>query len=396
CGRHQPCWVCPDPYRSHSLFPNGVDPKTNGKRLRWKKQLELEEEECRFLLESTRMRQQHFHGQLFPQTIISSWMKLEIKWSTPGSVAQKKAFFEAHYKKIAAIKAKADLLLLEQQHIQEHFGDGSAAAAFQPDEVMQLGNPSEPPTTLLLTTTTAASSMLQEEAVLVNFESMNLVDLHPPQPQITLPKPHHVSPKVTPNKVEKNPIGMKKKPASLTPKSPATTLMSNPTSTSTLNKASAGACSSSSVSLSKNKNHSLSESHLSMSMTSLNSDTASSSVTSSRRPSLFMEQMGDKDILPIKRSISRKAPAAAAAEKINPATGKLEPTWKSVSSGSPKGVGVDERRLKAGPTSVALKSNERRKEFLKKLEEKSIARKSEVSLKSKAPFSYLECNRVKE
>lgn len=36
------------------------------------------------------------------------------KCSTPGSVAQKKAFFEAHYKKIAAMKAEAELLEQEK------------------------------------------------------------------------------------------------------------------------------------------------------------------------------------------------------------------------------------------------------------------------------------------
>ncbi|XP_076946598.1 uncharacterized protein LOC143618181 [Bidens hawaiensis] len=156
-----------------------------------------------------------------------------------------------------------------------------------------------------------------------------------------------------------------------------------------------------------------------MSMNSVNSDTASS-VTSSRRRSLFMEQMGDKDIvkrafktfqnrvnqLPSSDSGPKQLPAKrsgkntskenersrkAAAEKMNPARAQSGPTWKSVSSRSLKGVGVaDERRLKAGPTSVALKSqerSERRKEFFKNLEEKSNARVAErsqlISLKSK-------------
>ncbi|KAJ0725695.1 hypothetical protein HanPI659440_Chr12g0461781 [Helianthus annuus] len=389
------------------------------------------------------------------------------KCSTPGSVAQKKAFFEAHYKKIAAMKAEAEAELLDQQQdstsddqqIKDQHKDCTQTELCVSDEPLTDGSgefqedkpltdqvdaepiPSEAPTTL------NSNADKLEEAVLVNVESMKLVKQHfqvdldtrEDPPQIRQPKPQNVTRKVTPNKVEKNPIGMKKKPASLIPKSPetpASTLSKpkpkpkpKPTSAPTLKKASAP--SSSAVSSSKNKYQSLSESrrvtpvslHMSMSMSSVNSDTASS-VTSSRRRSLFMEQMGDKDIVkrafktfqnrvnqlpssasgpkqvPAKRSEqktrtsvayqkenerSRKTPVPAA-EKINPVRGQLGPTWKSVSSGSLKGVGVDERRLKAGPTTVALKSDERaekRKEFLKKLEEKSNARRSEASLKPK-------------
>lgn len=110
---------------------------------------------------------------------------------------------------------------------------------------------------------------------------------------------------------------MKKKEASMIPKSPETsaTRLTKPkanasaTATATANAKSSlkkpnATPSSSSMSSSKNKNYSVSESrrvapmsmHLSMSMNSVNSDTASS-VTSSRRRSLFMEQMGDKDIV---------------------------------------------------------------------------------------------------
>lgn len=47
------------------------------------------------------------------------------KCSIPGSVAQKKAFFEAHYKKIAAMKAEAEAELLDQQKAAETGPSGS-------------------------------------------------------------------------------------------------------------------------------------------------------------------------------------------------------------------------------------------------------------------------------
>ncbi|KAI3816833.1 hypothetical protein L1987_16538 [Smallanthus sonchifolius] len=319
------------------------------------------------------------------------------KCSTPGSVAQKKAFFEAHYKKIAAMKAAEAELLLDQEKATHSTSDDhtfqvtSEISAIHGsgelqedkplnDESMQVGESQSPmtvnsnahkpvlvndesrklvkqhfPDVLESPITLNSNADKLEEAVLVNNESMKLVKQHfqvdleteePPEVRQEIPKEkaQNVPRKINPNKVEKNSIGMKKKPASLIPKSPETpaTRLSKPkaTSASSLKKASA-------PSSSKNKNHSVSES---------------------------------RHVAPV----SRKA-----AEKISPARGQLGPTWKSVSSGSLKGVGVDERRLKAGPTSVALKSNERaerRKEFFKNLEEKSNAReaeRSQLSLKSK-------------
>ncbi|KAK9060274.1 hypothetical protein SSX86_020978 [Deinandra increscens subsp. villosa] len=459
------------------------------------------------------------------------------KCSTPGSVAQKKAFFEAHYKKIAAMKAEADLLLEDDDdgddgkdfqqdcnylqepqispiELQPQDNDDGSMQPPSPttlnsnahkleeeetvlvnddemtikqqsptssnsnahkleekeadlviDESMkhdfQVGDvqPSQSPTTL-----NSNAEKLQEsaavlvndevqpsqsprtlnsnadklqEAVLVNHESMKLVKQHfqvdlETTEVIPKQKAQNMTKKINPNKVEKNPIGMKKKPAaSLIPKTPETlaSRLSKP-------KPKPKAASASSVKKpstplpSKKTYHSVSETrhftpvslHLSMNMNSVNSDTASS-VTSSRRRSLFMEQMGDKDIvkrafktfqnrvnqlpahniepkqLPAKRPEQKTSTSGAyqkenersrkAVEKINPARGQLGPKWKSVSSASLKEVGVDERRLKAGPTSLALKSNERaerRKEFFKNLEEKSNAReaeRSQLSLKSK-------------
>lgn len=460
------------------------------------------------------------------------------KCSTPGSVAQKKAFFEAHYKKIAAMKAEAELLEQEkasetnrsrlddltEENLQEvaclsrsddcseevkeeckggvgskvfcndeevqaeisvmegsgkHHGDEPSSERSQcaedvtsvkdeslQDESMQVGNTVVPQDVLpvalnsnadKLEEATAVNTMEPqhllpiasnsnlgklEEAVLVNDESMKLVKQHFQVDSMTedaqeskqeIPKPNaqNVTRKVNPTKVEKNSVGTKNKPASIIPKSPesSATRLSKPKSKATPTpvppvKSSSKKTISSNTTSSKNKIHSVSESrqiapislHLSMSMNSVNSDTASS-VTSSRRRSLFMEQMGDKDIvkrafktfqnrlnqlpssdvtstgpkqLPTKGSEQKASTSMAsqkenersrkAAEKIKPTRGQLGPIWKSVSSMSLKGAGVDERRLKATPTSIVLRSNERaerRKEFFKNLEEKSNAREAE-------------------
>ncbi|XP_024991440.1 protein WVD2-like 7 isoform X2 [Cynara cardunculus var. scolymus] len=273
---------------------------------------------------------------------------------------------------------------------------------------------------------------------LAGNESMKLVKQHfrvdseieeiqESEHEIPKPKAQNLAGKVNPAKVEKNFVGTKKKPSSPIPKPPGTsvTKLSKPKATPTpMPAARSSSKKANAPSSSKSKTPSVSEGirvapkslHLSMSMSSVNSDTASS-VTSSRRRSLFMEQMGDKDI--VKRAfktfqnrvnqlpssdgrssgpkqirttgLEQKASTSMtsqkenersrkAAEKMNPARGRLGPTWKSVSSGSLKGVNVDERRQKVAPSSVDLRSNERaerRKEFFKNLEEKSNAREAE-------------------
>ncbi|KAI3779275.1 hypothetical protein L2E82_08921 [Cichorium intybus] len=464
------------------------------------------------------------------------------KCSTPGSVAQKKAFFEAHYKKIAAMKAAAELLDQEKaaetgpsrsddytednsEEIKEEHEEGfeskpqvevSTMAGSEksqnenPEDATSVKDESVQDKTLIavnnnsdnleeaisvkdesfqdksIITLNNVSENLEEgisvkdvqdkplitlnnngdnqevaisvkdesfrdesipvnkvlningekldEAVLVNNESMKLVKQHfkveiddPEKQETPKPKAQNVAKKVNanPTKVEKNLVTMKKKSKSpeilsstklLKPKAtPITTPMTAVTRSSS-KKANATSASSSSKSI-RTAPMSL---HLSMSMNSVNSDTASS-VTSSRRRSLFMEQMGDKDI--VKRAFKtfqnrvnqltvsderssgskqiqtkeseQKATqkenerSRKATEKINPTRSRVSTTWKSESSGSHKGVGVDERRSKAASTSVVLRSNERaerRKEFFKNLEEKSNAREAErtqINSKSK-------------
>ncbi|KAI3516342.1 hypothetical protein L1887_15256 [Cichorium endivia] len=287
-----------------------------------------------------------------------------------------------------------------------------------------------------------------DEAVLVNNESMKLVKQHfkveiddPEKQETPKPKAENVAKKVNanPTKVEKNLVIMNKKPTSIVPKSKSkspeilsSTKLLKPKATTPITPMTAVTRSSSkkanatSASSSKSIRTAPMSLHLSMSMNSVNSDTASS-VTSSRRRSLFMEQMGDKDIvkrafktfqnrvnqltvsderssgskqIQTKESEQKASTSMAtqkenersrkATEKINPTRGRVSTTtWKSESSGSNKGVSVDERRSKAASTSVVLRSNERaerRKEFFKNLEEKSNAREAErtqINSKSK-------------
>lgn len=290
-----------------------------------------------------------------------------------------------------------------------------------------------------------------DEAVLVNNESMKLVKQHfkveiedPEKQETPKPKAQNVAKKVNvnPTKVEKNLVMMNKKPTSLVPKSNSKSKSKSPETLSSakllkpkatpitpmtaVTRSSSKKGNATSASSSKSIRTAPMSLHLSMSMNSVNSDTASS-VTSSRRRSLFMEQMGDKDIvkrafktfqnrvnqltvsderssgskqIQTKESEQKASTSMAtqkenersrkATEKINPTRGRVSTTtWKSESSGSHKGVNVDERRSKAASTSVVLRSNERaerRKEFFKNLEEKSNAREAErtqINSKSK-------------
>ncbi|XP_071715958.1 uncharacterized protein [Rutidosis leptorrhynchoides] len=444
------------------------------------------------------------------------------KCSTPGSVAQKKAFFEAHYKKVAAMKAEAELMdrlnatqtddpsrsyeyaenssveIIKDVHedcpeikvchseeqvkaeismvdesgnsqdekLGNDYKDQCQFAAeatntsvkderFR-DESSVVLESAEKPIEMNSSSRNSKADKL-EEAVLVNSESMKLVKRHfkmdletNESNKLEIPKPQSqdVTRKVNPNKMEKNQVGTKKKPASIVSASSQTSFakLTKPkvTHTPVPKRANSSSASKNTISSSefkkpidstssllKSKTPYLSQSmrvtptshHLSMIMTSVNSD-AGSSVTSSRRRSLFMEQMGDKDIVkrvfktfqnrvnqlpstdsgPPKHLLTKISDKKAttstalqkendrsrkAVEKITPVRGQLGPTWKSVSSGSLKGVGVGDRRLNATQTSVNLISNEkaeRRKKFCKNLEEKSnarVAERAQLSSKSK-------------
>ncbi|XP_059648933.1 protein WVD2-like 7 isoform X2 [Cornus florida] len=230
------------------------------------------------------------------------------------------------------------------------------------------------------------------------------------------------SQKITPTKKEKNLAGSIKKAASPLPKSPkfSTPKLKKPTSTSTvMSSTQSSTKKSSNSSLTKSKNPSAGESrriapkslHMSLCLGPANSDSTSLTTT---RKSPIMEKMGDKDI--VKRvfksfqnnfnstdgrssgpeQVSTKGAEQKvstsgtprkendgmrkAAEKINAERDQSGQRWHSVSLGSPKRAGVNQRNAKAVPSSFSLRSDERdekRKEFSKKLEEKSNLKEAE-------------------
>uniref|UniRef100_A0A5B7ABH8 Putative neurofilament heavy polypeptide isoform X1 n=1 Tax=Davidia involucrata TaxID=16924 RepID=A0A5B7ABH8_DAVIN len=424
------------------------------------------------------------------------------KCSTPGSVAKKAAYFEAHYKKISA--RKAELLGQEKQMetsplrpddpshedysrntygIDTKFGVSngeSSPKGVKQDMNVNNAHVDELNEDVVVTTECQSSSVERdkeemdgipdslilnkpEEAVLVQEDThvkgfQDMVELPPrlekeigntlenKEKKVKLDKTQ----KITATKKEKNLVGNKKKLASPLPKSPkiSTPRLLKPTSTSspisafrsTMSASRSSLMSASQSSMKKANSSSLPKSrnpptgeskrvaptslHMSLSLGPANSD---STLLTTTRKSLIMEKMGDKDI--VKRAFKtfqnnfnqvrsssdegssgpkqvstkgagqkvstsmtpRKENAGMrkAAEKMRAERGRLGTTWNSVSSGSPKQAGVDQRNTKAGPSSFGLRSDERaekRKEFFKKLEEKSHAKEAErtrLSSKSK-------------
>ncbi|KAJ6981143.1 hypothetical protein NC653_024517 [Populus alba x Populus x berolinensis] len=137
--------------------------------------------------------------------------------------------------------------------------------------------------------------------------------------------------------------------------------------------------------------------HMSLSMDSPNSETAPITTT---RKSFIMEKMGDKDIVKRafktfqnnfnqlkssaeERSIGAKQmPAKERGVKVSTSM-----TPRKENTGSFKSGGVDRRTAKLAPSSSVLKSDERaerRKEFSKKLEEKSKTEAESTRLGTKS------------
>lgn len=453
------------------------------------------------------------------------------KCSTPGSVAQKKAYFEAHYKKIAAQKAelvdqekpietqpssssddrtysdqsgpsseeveqdiesnsvascthfsgpKSDLehqSLVVEEHKEELNRKPDSLVSDSPEEAVSLKDENllnesqdmveqtlqldialECQNSLVAELSEETNGQINnhefdspEEAALVNNESpvMMRQPLQVDVERESIPKSEgkkskldarKLSPKINTTKKERDLTGTKKKaPTSPLPKTPqmSTPKLSKPKSASSVmsvSKSSVKKANASSLPRSKNpfggesKRAGPTSLHLSLSLGSANSNSASTSISlTTNRKSLFMEQMGDKDI--VKRAfkafqnnfnqlrssdddkphglkqVSTKGSEQKAsssvifqkenerarkiAEKINAQRDQSGRRLNSISSGSLNGDCLNERYVKAASSSVGLRSDERaerRKEFLKKLEEKSNAKEADkryLSSKSK-------------
>ncbi|XWS63602.1 hypothetical protein CRYUN_Cryun06bG0114600 [Craigia yunnanensis] len=408
------------------------------------------------------------------------------KCATPGSVAKKKAYFEEHYKKIAARKAElqAQEKPMESKSLNpddQNFGDlvgksngrcsdeGDKQETNLVSEVndIQYDEQNEEPE---ITTECQNSSVegvkekienrvesqekeeivctvgspiinkpeetVPDEAILVKqevetlFKGSQVKEL--PQkserdientPKI---KDKHVklghsekSRKITPVNNERNDTRIKKKPTSPVTKTPQffTSRASKPTSTPTTSSASRTPSKTGttlSFSLPKTKNPSVGESkkvaprslHMSLSLGPSGSDPASLAATrkslitekipaslAATRKSLIMEKMGDKDIVKrafktfqsnynqFKSSSQEQSPAT----KQVPAKGR-EPKFSTLTTpqkengGSSRVSSMEKMNAKAAPSYFGLKSDEkaeRRKEFSKKLEEKSNGRETE-------------------
>ncbi|KAK3038629.1 hypothetical protein RJ639_027292, partial [Escallonia herrerae] len=415
------------------------------------------------------------------------------KFSTPGSVAQKKAYFEAHYKKIAAQKAELQdqESSVETNHsssdgpnckdrsgstsstdaepsisngqsdaeeVEQDTGSISMVSSTHVDEPEQTEDPAitfESENSLAEEAKEALNYILNgnepvgsEEAALVEertilqksidtVEQIPIVDKetandrggkeeNPKFDALAIP------PKIIPSKKEHDLAGTKKKkPVSVSPipksQHVSTPRSSKPISTSTVMSASRSSTKKASVpSLQRSKILSLGESkraaptslHMSLSLGPSRSDSASHTTT---RKSLIMESMGDKDI--VKRAFKafsnnlnqlrsssdevssgpKQVPTRGSKQKVSgliasrkenersrkvddkvsAQRGQLGTRWSSISSGSPKAAAVFDRNVKAAPSSIGLRSDERaerRREISKRGEEKSSAKVVEKSL----------------
>ncbi|KAK6922111.1 TPX2, C-terminal, partial [Dillenia turbinata] len=386
------------------------------------------------------------------------------KCSTPGSVAQKKAYFEAHYKKIAARKAELmdqekkgenDGLGPDDPNYEEHQSEiSSSKAEFdvikeKPTEEVEHGrnliegngnDVDEAEDNGLRTSecendfVEAANSDLDckqetskldtpEEIALVDEDSSSvkpLEDMEPPkdlEDQIVDIAKEEITVKPDPPKepqkttkattTERNMSNMKKKPVSNAPR-PAhisTPKVSKPSSTSTVMSTSRPSAKKQNVSSLPKSQNPPGESrkaapkalHMSLSQSSVNSDSASFATT---RRSFIMEKMGDKDI--VKRAFKTFQSSYYLSKSSNEdrspvpkevlAKGRERKVSTSVTpskenAGSPRSSTANQQSAKSSP-SFGLRSNERaerRKEFSKKLEDKSTAKEAEQTrLQSKS------------
>ncbi|RVX10505.1 Protein WVD2-like 6 [Vitis vinifera] len=349
------------------------------------------------------------------------------KCSTPGSVAQKKAYFEAHYKKIAA--RKAELLDLEKQMGTDPLGsddpncgdqirntDGnntefdvsngqSSAEGVDQDTNLisvvtttHVDEPSESNEGAPITIERQSSSVEEAEEeldskqdYLANKERKTAsvmkkaVSPIAKSPQIS--KPRDSKPTPTSKMISSSQPSIKKANGSSLPKSknPSAGEIKKPSPRSKI--PSAGEW----------KKVAPTSLHMSLSLGPPHSDSASLTTT---RKSLIMEKMGDKDIvrrafktfqnsfnqLKPSSEVRSSVPKQVSAKSTEPRVSTSITTQRDKERPLKAGV-VDQKNTKTAPT-FGLRSNERaekRKEFFKKLEEKSNAKQTEKTrLQSKS------------
>ncbi|CAL1357241.1 unnamed protein product [Linum trigynum] len=414
------------------------------------------------------------------------------KCATPGSVAQKKAYFEAHYKRIAA--RKAELLdqereleqqrEMEQQQIlrsgdqgggdlvesgcevgDQYYG-GNSDPGFMPEIVKANESDDEhdydehgedPPmdTQPLVNSVkevreveglngSTESSELYKQELAASVEKPEIQPIesqevkeeeslaaaamkeqsvkldHKPESSPVMKqqkvKLHHQtkpSPKVTPmNKVKETPI-VRKKPASPANQRPQsyTPRVTKPVSAtgpmSSYSRSSTKKANLTSVPKSKSpvtvekKRVAPKSLHLSINVDTPKSDPPprAPALASTARKSLIMEKMGDKDIVKrafktFQNSYNKSSPhqeMTSGAKQVASTRSEVKvsnsTTPRRENGGSYKAGDADKRYAKAAP-SFGLKSDERaerRKEFLRRLEEKSSAKEAEsVRLRTKS------------
>ncbi|KAL7091565.1 hypothetical protein ACP275_12G113700 [Erythranthe tilingii] len=420
--------------------------------------------------------------------------------STPGSVAQKKAYFEAHYKKIAAKKAEEELdqeqsdpvfLNADVSSNEEHIEDSSVIDSefglsngervveeVEQEDCMPVitnlaggddvakdddARSSEVDEHVIGLEEEIADASVAKDELSVNVDESELdvgkgpvlVELKNPQKhplniaekpperknerkngtaqpvvskkESSKPNARIVAQKVTPTKIERSNSAVTKKKvispspkslqASSTPKFTKPISISTPISASSKKKVSNGSQSQ----LSKSRNIPVREikrvapTSLHMSL-SLGPGNSLSGLPMTRK-SLIMEQMGDKDIVkrafktfqngtnvstsdekltatkhvssaPLKQKTSTSSTSTKGNEGVRKdvekrATQRSEVKARSnpVTSGPHKSSALDRKNTKAAsPTTTGITSDEKaekRKEFLKKLEAKSIIREAE-------------------
>ncbi|PPD71959.1 hypothetical protein GOBAR_DD31142 [Gossypium barbadense] len=343
------------------------------------------------------------------------------KCATPGSVAQKKAFFEEHYKKIAARKAEllqeTNLVNEEEPQIATPCQNSwveelkqkidSTVQSEEKQEIMGsivespgLNKPEETAPEEEMETLSKGSQDVKE----LSQRSENVIENTPKIKDKNLKLGQSAkSHKITAVNKERNDSRIKKKPASPVTKTPqvSTSRTSKQTLTPTTSSASRTRSKTGttlSYSSPKTKNPSVEQSkklaprslHMSI---SLGPSSSGPSPLTATRKSLIMEKMGDKDIVKrafktfqsnynqLKPSSQEQSPAA----KPVPTKGRESrlstlTTPQKENGGSSKVSSMEKKNAKAAPSYSGLKSDERperRKELSKKLEGKSNGREAE-------------------